>query len=170
MNASGHLGQPKTMHDLLLYRLSSLSRIGGAPMVRVCEGLYNITRREWRALGAVVENPGVSPSDLADVVFLDRARTSRAIGCLVDKGLLVRKPKPGDARHATLMPTDKGHQLYQDLLPIVAGHNKAMLSVLSQNEIAALETMLNKLQTQALVLQNTAQQFPKTQRGGRQAD
>ena len=155
MKSTGHLGQPKAMHDLLLYRLASLSRVGGAPMVRVCEGQYNITRREWRVLGAVVENPGISPSEVADRVFLDRARASKAVGCLVDKGLLLRKPKPGDARHATLICTDKGQQLYHELLPIVAQHNQALLAVLSQAEVSSLEIMLSKLQNQAQQLQSS---------------
>jgi DNA-binding MarR family transcriptional regulator len=169
MKSAGHLGQPKAMHDLLLYRLASLSRVGGAPMVRVCEGQYNITRREWRVLGAVVENPGISPSEVADRVFLDRARASKAVGCLVDKGLLLRKPKPGDARHATLIPTEKGQQLYQELLPVVAQHNQALLAVLSQAEVSSLEMMLSKLQNQAQQLQSSIQHLPKTQRGARQA-
>lgn len=170
MSTKSHLGQPKAMHDLLLYRLASLSRVGGAPMVRVCEGLYQITRREWRVLGAVVENPGISPSDVAERVFLDRARASKAIGCLLDKGLLLRKPKPGDARHATLMPTDKGHQLYQSLLPVVAQHNQSLLAVLSSEEMVALDSMLDRLQTQAQELQNRIDQFPKTHRGARHND
>jgi DNA-binding MarR family transcriptional regulator len=167
MTAKGTLGQPQTLPDLLLYRLSSLFRTGGAPMVRLCEGRYNITRREWRTLGAVVEQPGLSPSELAERVFLDRARASRSIGPLVDKGLVVRLTRPGDGRHATLMPTEKGIALYRQLLPEVIHHNKALLAALTPAETEMLDAMLGRLMTQALALSTSADQFPKTQRGGR---
>ena len=73
------------LDDLLLYRLSRLLAVGGSPVIRLCEGRFRITRREWRVLATLVEHggEGLGSSQLAEVAQLDRARTSRAVGAMV---------------------------------------------------------------------------------------
>ena len=39
-----------SVDDMLLYRLSHLTGAAGAMVVRLCEGGYGITRREWGVL------------------------------------------------------------------------------------------------------------------------
>ena len=72
----------------------------------------------------------LSPSALADEAQLDRPRTSRAIGALVAKGLLVRVPLPGDARQARVALTAAGRQLHDEVFPQVAAINQAVLEAL----------------------------------------
>ena len=47
---SPRLSAPQGLDDLLLYRLSRLLGVAGAPVIRLCEGQFGITRREWRVL------------------------------------------------------------------------------------------------------------------------
>lgn len=44
-----------SIEDLLLYRLGRLASVGGAMVVRLCEGGYGITRREWAVIGQLYE-------------------------------------------------------------------------------------------------------------------
>ena len=77
-----------SIDDLLLYRLGRLSSTAGALVVRLCEGGYGITRREWAVVAQLYENGGLPPSVLAERMHRDRART------LVDAmnaGLATRK-------------------------------------------------------------------------------
>jgi hypothetical protein len=46
---------------MLLFRLSRLLAVGGAAVVRLCEGRYGITRREWAVLSLLWEQQGQSP-------------------------------------------------------------------------------------------------------------
>ena len=80
--------QPSELDDLFLYHLARLMSSAGTMVVRLCEGRYGITRREWRVLALLAQDEGLLSSQLAQRAQLDRARTSRAITSLVGKKLL----------------------------------------------------------------------------------
>jgi DNA-binding MarR family transcriptional regulator len=172
MSASTPPPTLESIDELLLFRLSLLSAQTSALVVRLCEGRFGITRREWRVLGLLHSNDGMTPSALADHVQLDRARTSRAIGALVKKRLIVREINPSDRRGAHLTLTPSGQQLYRDLMPHVKNINRRILSVLNEEEMRQLESWIKKLHesTQLLNVELTPD-FLKTYRihGGRDA-
>lgn len=170
MNTAPRLRQPQAIDDMLLFRLSRLLAVGGAAVVRLCEGRYGITRREWAVLSLLWEQQGQSPSELAERVQLDRARTSRALGQLLHKQLLRREPRPGDHRRALLWLTPAGEALVGELLPQVRALNTQLLQALSAAEVDALDQALSRLQQQALRLQQSdSTHLPKAdrRRGGR---
>jgi DNA-binding MarR family transcriptional regulator len=143
------LRDPQGLDDLLNYRLARLHALSGAPVVRLCEGRFGITRREWRLLALLVAQGSTSPSELAVRAHLDRARTSRAIGSLVAKGLAQRGARPGDARRAVVQATARGQALYGEMFPEVAAINRAMLDALDAPLLAALDEALRRLTEQA---------------------
>lgn len=87
-----------SIDDLLLYRLSRLSSVAGAMVVRLCEGGYGITRREWGVVAQLYENGSLPPSALAERMHRDRARTSRTLTALGKKTV-------GAAHHPSQRPT-----------------------------------------------------------------
>lgn len=140
---------PAAVPELFLYRLMRLTSAARPAVVRLCERQFGITRREWSVVGLLAETDGLSPSALAGQAMLDRARASRVIGSLVDKGFVLRRPVPGNRREATLHLTERGHACYAALMPQVAAINRELLSVLSDAEVAALDSALNRLTAQA---------------------
>ena len=88
-------------------------------------------------------------SALAERAALDRAQTSRAVSALVQKGLVVRTPRPGNRREVLLHLTERGRALYAALLPRVAAINQELLSVLSETEVATLDALVQRLRAQA---------------------
>jgi len=146
------LSQPRDLDDLLNYRLMRLFAVGGAPVVRLCEGRYGIARREWRILALLAAHGPLSPSALADHGDLDRARTSRAIGSLVRKKLAARVAQPGDARRAVVALTESGRRLYDELFPQVARINQQVLAVLDAPLQHALDEALARLTIHAAQL------------------
>lgn len=161
--------QPKAMNDLFLYRISRLLATAGAPMVRVCESEFGITRREWRIVALLAETEGILSSDLALRAQLDRVRTSRAVTGLVAKKLVSRTPRAGDRRAVILALTAAGHALFEALFPRAAALNVAALSALDAADIVLLDKMLATLQMQAdaQALQRGAASQPgvRTRRG-----
>jgi len=151
------------MDDLLLFRLSRLLAIGGAPVIRLCEGRYGITRREWRVLALLGREDNLLSSQLAQRAQLDRARTSKAITSLVAKRLVRREPRPGDRRQAALTLTDEGRSLFRSLFPQVLRIHHDLLDVLDPQETALLDGMLERLQAQADALALSAE-LPKADR------
>lgn len=140
---------PRQLDDLLNYRLMRLLSLSGAPVIRLCEGRYGISRREWRLLALLAARGPLAPSALADEANLDRARTSRAIGSLVAKRLAARQARPGDARRAVVSLTDAGRALYDELFPQVARIHCDVLSTLDAPLLAALDEALARLTVHA---------------------
>ncbi len=157
------LAQPEVISDLLLQRLSRLLSVASVPVIRLCEGQFGITRREWRVMASL--RPGVSllSSELAEQAELDRARTSRAISSLVAKGLIDRRIVESDQRKATVTLTDKGCCLYESLFPIVSEINQHLLQGLSKDALITLDAALTHIQTKAENLQKAGGQ-PKANR------
>ncbi len=171
MNPPCRLDQPSSLDDLLLYRLSRLLGVAGSSVIRLCEGRFGITRREWRVLALLAQNEGLLSSQLAERAQLDRARTSKAVTSLVAKKLLQREARAGDRRQALLSLTDEGRVLYDALLPLVFDINRELLAALPPSEVARLDASLSSLQQRADELLLSQTELPKAdrRRGGRSA-
>lgn len=155
-----------SMNDLLLYRLSQFSALAGAMVVRLCEGGYGITRREWGVLAQLQgQSPGVLPSALAEAMGRDRARTSRILAGLLRKGLIERETQPHDRRRVRVRLTPAGHALYAALMPQVQVINARILSVLTPPQKQALDDALECLRQQAReLLDELGPALPKANR------
>jgi DNA-binding MarR family transcriptional regulator len=165
------LRDPQRVEELLLYRVNRFYAAAGAMVVRVCEGQFGITRREWRLIAWLADAGELSPSALAERASLDRARTSRAISSLVTKGLALRQVVASDRRLATVKLSARGRALHAQLMPRVAGINRALLAPLGDADVARLDHLLERLQARAAELL-ASEDWPKAQRrrGRRAAD
>lgn len=162
------LDEPAALDDLLLYRLSRLLATAGSMVIRLCEGRFGITRREWRVLALLAQHPGLMSSELADRVQLDRARTSRAVTSLVAKQLVLRQAGEADRRQARLALTPAGRELYRELFPLVTAIHRDLLGVLDARQRDTLDHALERMQAKAESLVAGAD-LPKAdrRRGGR---
>jgi DNA-binding MarR family transcriptional regulator len=135
--------EPQCVADLLLYRLSAVTRTMSRPLVRVFEGQLGITRRQWHVLALVIEHSGVvnpskantavSPSQLVELAGLDRPRISRAVSDLVDKGLVMRAPAQGRQRGLHPVALDRVTELNAALAgALSAAQRKALHAILEQ--------------------------------------
>lgn len=166
----GHrLTHPEAANDLLMYRLNRLLAVAGSLVVRLCEGGYGITRREWGLLMMLAQHPGMPPAELAQRLGLDRSRTSRAITSLLAKKLLTRDAMPGDRRQAVLSLTPAGQALHDQLFPQVKALNQELLAGLNTGTVQALDLALADMQKRAEALVASRTDVPRTYRlrGGR---
>ncbi len=160
-----------SVEDMLLYRLSHLTGSAGAMVVRLCEGGYGITRREWGVLAQLHgQAQGVLPSVLAARMQRDRARTSRALSALQAKGLVERVVLPHDRRSVRVSLTVAGEALYAELMPQVQSINARILAALDPAQQETLDGLLHLLRQQAQrLLAEMDPQLPRAdrRRGGR---
>ncbi len=143
------LRRPRSVRDLLTYRLNRLMAGSGAMITRLCEGRYGITRREWRLICLLADAGSMSPSQLSAQAHLERGRVSKHITDLIDKRLLVRQGDASDGRRAVLRLTDAGRRLYDELFPQSVALNREVLRVLSAAEVGMLDRMLERLTERA---------------------
>jgi DNA-binding MarR family transcriptional regulator len=143
------LRHPRSLEDLLNYRLFRLYAASTSPVTRLMEGKWGISRREWRLLALLAAVGPSSPSALAEQAHLDRPRTSRAIASLVAKDLARRAVIAKDARRATVSLTPAGQALFDEVFPHVARLNTRLLEAIDDELILALDRALNTLTQRA---------------------
>jgi len=156
----------RPLDDLLLYRLSRLVGVAGGMVIRLCEGRFGITRREWRLIAVLASRGELGSSQLAEQAQLDRARTSKAVGSLVQKQLVSRVARSGDRRQVLLGLTEAGQALYDELFPLVTGINAELMGALGKEDAARLDESLHRLQERAERMVQQAV-LPKADRGRR---
>lgn len=162
------LARPQTLDDVLLYRMSRLLSTAGSMVIRLCEGGFGITRREWRLIALLAHEPALLSSQLADLAQLDRARTSRAVTSLVAKKLVQRTQGTADRREARISLTANGRDLYDQLFPLVLQINRELLAPIPRAQLEAVDRALDRMQGQAEDMVRHAH-LPKAdrRRGGR---
>ncbi|HZF84970.1 MAG TPA: MarR family transcriptional regulator [Burkholderiaceae bacterium] len=150
--------------DLFLFRLNRLAATAGRPLIRLCEGKFGITRREWRLIVILAQDGPQLSTALAHRASVEPARASRAITVLVEKGLATRVPRPSDRRFVEIVLTEDGQKVYQSLYPNVESINRALLSQLSEAEQEQLAKMFRVLEAAALRLPEGMPNLPRTDR------
>ncbi|SAI49989.1 MarR family transcriptional regulator [Bordetella ansorpii] len=157
-----------TLDDMLMYRLYQAWFQSSPVFVRLCEGRFGITRREWRVLACAVEHGPMTSADLAATAKLDLARTSRTLGVLCEKGWLRRVQEGDDRRVVQVEATDGGHDCYDALMPEVQRLNDLLTQDLTADEVAQLRTLLARVEQRGLAMsqQNLVSEKASRRSGG----
>lgn len=141
-----------TLPAMMMFQLYRAWSAGNPIFIRLCEGRFNITRREWRILAIACMHPALTGTALAEAVSLDSARCSRAVSTLCEKGLLKRTRDTKDTRVVHVSVTELGMQRYKEVMPIVVSLNEEIFQDLSAVEMSALSSMLDRISNRAALM------------------
>ncbi|SDY33767.1 DNA-binding transcriptional regulator, MarR family [Variovorax sp. YR266] len=114
--------------------------------IRMVEGGFGVTRREWGMIGMLSQIGEVKSSVLAERLHLDRVRTSRSLGSLVRKKLVERRQDAVDGREVHVRLSPSGQQLFADLFPRIASLNVDLLDGIDAAHIDGLLHCLRRLE------------------------
>lgn len=131
--------------QLFGWRIWKLAALSGAPVIRLCEGRYGVSRQEWSLLSLVAHAGQISPSDLAEQIGLDRPRASKAVRALIAKGLMLRLRAQGQGRRFMLELTPEGLSLVERLYPQVKHVSDSVLAGLAPEARRQFEQALATL-------------------------
>lgn len=133
------------LRDFFPYRLSILEQRVSQSLARFYSVDFNLSRFEWRVMATLAMHPPMTATAIGSFTLLDKMQVSRAIQGL-DKAELVKlQPCPADKRAKLLSLSDKGQQMYQQIVPKVTEQERKLLSCLSESERNALKTIIDKL-------------------------
>lgn len=108
---------------------------------------FGIDIPEWRVLATLGMH--AAPRSATYVVRCTRthkSRISRAVGQLIELGLVERQEAPDDRREIMLQLTPRGREVYRELLPILLAREEQLLSCLDASQRRALEGLLHTLE------------------------
>lgn len=122
-----------------------------------------LTRAQWSVLAILASRDGLSQSQIADVLEIEKTTAGRLIDHLDKNGWVERRPIPGDRRQWAVYLTERAGPLITEVEKIVLGTRAEMLSGLSpqqQQELSAALLSVKACLVQAL---SAEQSGPPTQ-------
>jgi MarR family transcriptional regulator for hemolysin len=106
---------------------------------------YGFTPEQWVLFARLSEREGISPTELSQISLRDKPYTTRLIDKLEANGLIRREESQNDKRSSLIFLTEKGGELRNKILPIIAELNQMILNPMSEEEVRQLKFLLNKL-------------------------
>jgi DNA-binding MarR family transcriptional regulator len=76
---------------------------------------YALGRAHHRVIYFVGRNPGISVTELLEILRITKQSLSRVLGKLIEDGFINQRPDPSDRRRKQLTLSDKGKALEHDL-------------------------------------------------------
>jgi DNA-binding MarR family transcriptional regulator len=128
------------------FRLSVLAN----RMTRAVAGVYmrrfHLSAPEWRTLAVLGRFGAMTANSVVERTAMDKVRVSRAVTQLLQQGHITRRTDPKDRRRAILDLTASGQSVYRQIVPRALAVEAEMLAALSDEERAALEATISKLE------------------------
>jgi DNA-binding MarR family transcriptional regulator len=127
---------------------------GGSLLHQVVRAITTELDRRFASLGVTTQQAALllnacsgeaSPSQLMDAVGTDTAGMTKLLDRLEAKGLVKRRPNPGDRRSVLVEPTDQGQALVPQLTPVFGEVARQAFEGFSDDEAAKLTFLLKRI-------------------------
>ncbi|MDZ7905862.1 MAG: MarR family transcriptional regulator [Cypionkella sp.] len=110
---------------------------------------YDLRAVSFSALSIIVGEPGLTQTQLADALNIERSNLVTIIDELAGRGLIIRAPVAQDRRRHALMPTTAGQHLAAQARATAAEHERRLFACLTEAEHAELTRILRKFRKAA---------------------
>jgi hypothetical protein len=122
-----------------------------------CAGLFRAEKLENGELGAchhsyiiaICRNPGITAEELSRRLCVNKSNVARNLSYLEDKGYVKREQSQEDKRALLCYPTEKMLRVLPRVREIVAEWNRLLTSDLSEEELSAFASTLDKIALRA---------------------
>jgi DNA-binding MarR family transcriptional regulator len=106
---------------------------------------FGVTPGQFGVLQVIAANPGLSQSELAKAIGVDRSTVVAVIDRLEQQDLVVRAKSPTDRRSHALQLSQTGARLVEELAGRVRRHEDRIAAALSPRERTRLIELLKKI-------------------------
>lgn len=134
----------------LPYRMSITSNLVSDRIARAYEALFGLSIPEWRLIAVIAEVETITQAEIGERTRMDKVTVSRAAIALVERGLLLRAPNPGDKRSHHLSLTPAGRDLYASVAPKALELEAKIFARFTQKELDGFVAMLRRIDVAAL--------------------
>jgi MarR family transcriptional regulator, organic hydroperoxide resistance regulator len=104
-----------------------------------------VTPEQWAVLIRLWERDGRSQSELSESTFRDAPTMSRIVDGMESRGLLERRPHPGDGRVRVIHLTRKGRELERVLVPLVQQIVERMVEGIAERDLVTTRAALRRM-------------------------
>jgi|TARA_B110000263_G_scaffold54234_3_gene45664 DNA-binding MarR family transcriptional regulator len=137
----------KLKHDISLGMLiSQVDRLCTKRFVQNSHKVgLDISQDQWMVLGPIWKNEGISQKDISEYCGKDKTSVTKIIDTLEKKNIVVRVPDQLDNRVKRVVLSNKGKELFLNVMPVIEQTRDELRSGISDKEIESLKTVLTKL-------------------------
>ena len=133
----------------LPYRLSVASNAVSALIATRYEALFGLRVPEWRLVAVLGAGEPRTQQALGAATRMDKVTVSRALRTLTARGLVARRPHPGDARAQVAQLTAAGARLYRAVAPQALEMEARVLAGFTPAERAQFLALLERVEAAA---------------------
>ena len=139
--------RPGTVQDDFVgYGMSDVARLLRTVFERRVRDL-GLTRSQWMVITRIRSHPGLSQSEVADILEIEKASAGRLIDRMEAKGWLERRADPSDRRVNRLHLTETAERLHDVIWPIAEATVDDALADLSAREREQFSRTLQRVKS-----------------------
>ncbi len=113
-------------------------------------GPYGINKEQMFYLGTLItQGDGITQGELAGRLYVDKSATARTLVVLEKKGLILRKPVPGNVRANRVLVTEEARELWDSVLSKLWRWQDILLDGFTPQETVEMTNMLKRMETNA---------------------
>jgi len=130
--------------DFIGYAITDVARLLRTVFERRVRHL-GLTRAQWVVIARIHKHPGLSQSEIADILEIEKASAGRLVDRMEAKGWVERRADPDDRRINRLHLTDEAERLHADIWPLAEATVDDALGDLSTAERRVFAAMLTRI-------------------------
>jgi len=105
------------------------------------------TRAQWALLSRAARQPGLTQSELAEMLEIQPISLTRLVDRLADQGLVVRQPHPTDRRANCVFITENGLLAMEAFSPLAQAITEEMFNGVSASDLEAFVGVIETIKT-----------------------
>lgn len=129
------------------YLITDVARMMRAAFDRRARQI-GLTRPQWQVLSRLHRYPGITQTELAEMLEMERATAGRMLDRLERRGWLVRRADPADRRVNRLHLTAEADGIQAEMGRIATEFLDEMMGGLADEERAVLTAMMERVKQQ----------------------
>jgi DNA-binding MarR family transcriptional regulator len=141
--------EPKSVTDLLTYRLLRLSNTLGLYSNRRYRNEYDVTLPEWRVLSIIALLESTSARDISRELATDKAWVGLTVQKLERRGFVRRVSDREDGRRTLVSLTRQGRDVHDAIMANARRRQRRLLGALPHGTADTLIVCLDRLQNEA---------------------
>lgn len=107
---------------------------------------HALPMKDWKVMQALAAHGALQPAEIHRRNGQDKAQISRALKCLLDRGLVSKDPHPEDARTFVVSLTEAGHALYRDIAADMRRRQDTILGGISSADAERFRRLVDRLE------------------------
>lgn len=130
------------LSDFTPYLLNLAAETSSLEFQKYYKQKYRMLRTEWRVIFHLGRYGPMHAKQICDRARIHKTKVSRAVTALESKGFLIRQIEDTDRRHALLVLTDEGNNVFQELYAAAQQFDAKLTDAFTESEREVLRKCL----------------------------